>query len=115
MRSREIIQGLRSEDSDPDYSDPGSLWEDSSSDFSVEPSPHDVSKLEAYLYYFGIPGPRRRGPKLIFWTSKDVFTVRPEQNPRYMQLRPVYEHHKLGKDDLWATIRSMVRDLLEVQ
>ncbi|KAF8464347.1 hypothetical protein DFH94DRAFT_785619 [Russula ochroleuca] len=29
-----------------------------------------------------------------------------------MQLRPVYEHHKLGEDDLWATIRSKVVKLL---
>jgi hypothetical protein len=28
-----------------------------------------------HLYYFGIRGPRRRGPKLIFRTSKDVFTA----------------------------------------
>jgi hypothetical protein len=89
----------------------------SSSVSSVESSPYDVPKLEAHLYYFGIRGPRHWGPKLIFRTSKDVFTAPsgPEQDPRLMQLRPVYEHHKLGKDDLWATIRSKVRDLLEAQ
>ncbi|KAI1791811.1 hypothetical protein LXA43DRAFT_1136373, partial [Ganoderma leucocontextum] len=77
-------------------------------------SPYDVSKLEADLYYFGIRGPRHRGPKLIFRTSKDVFTAPgPEQDPRLMRLRPVYEHHKLGEDDLWATIRSNVIKLLD--
>jgi hypothetical protein len=60
--------------------------------------------------------PRRAHPSTM---SKDVFTApsRLEQYPRLMRLRPVYEHHKLGKDDLWpgATIRSKVRDLLEPQ
>ena len=28
----------------------------------------------------------------------------PEQYARLMQLLPVYELHKLGKDNLWATI-----------
>jgi hypothetical protein len=32
-----------------------------------------------------------------------------------MQLLPVYEHHKLGKDNLWATIRSKVRDFHEAR
>ena len=106
-----------SDDSDSDYSGQSSLWEyDSSSISAVESSCYDVSKLEAHLYYFGIRGPRCWGPKLIFRTSKDVFTAPsgPEQDPRLMQLRPVYEHPKLGKDDLLAAIRSKVRDLLEV-
>ncbi|THH03198.1 hypothetical protein EW146_g10491, partial [Bondarzewia mesenterica] len=116
--SKRIGKDPLSDDSDSDYSsDHSSLWEEdssSSSVSSVESSRHDVSKLEAYLYYFGIRGPRRRGPKLIFRTSKDVFTAPsgPEQDPRLMQLRPVYEHHKLGEDDLWATIRSKVVKLL---
>ena len=101
-------KGPPSDDYDSDYSYYGSLLEKDDDDFSV--SPHDVSKLEAYLYYFGIRGPGRRGPKLIFRTSKDTFKPPsgPEQDLRPMQLLPVYEHHKLGKDDLWATIRSKV-------
>ena len=82
-----------------------------SSDNDSDPSSsYDVSKLEAQLYYFGIRGPRCWGPKLVFRTSKDVFTVPsgPEQDPRLMWLLPVYEHHRLGKNDLWATIRSKV-------
>jgi len=103
-------------DSTSSYS--SDLWEkDDSSVPSVESSPYVVSKIEAHLYYFGIRGPRCWGPKLIFRTSKDVFTVPsgPEQDPRCMQLRPVYEHHKLSKDDLWATIRSKVCNFLEAQ
>ncbi|GBE88767.1 hypothetical protein SCP_1401720 [Sparassis crispa] len=117
--SKEIAKGPPSDDSDADYSDRSSLWEtdSSSSVSSVESSPYDVSKLEAHLYYFGIRGSRRWGPKLIFRTSKDVFTVPsgPEQDPRLMRLLPVYEHHKLGKDNLWATIRSKVVELLDQQ
>ena len=120
MYSKRISKGPPPDDSDSDYSsDHSSLWEknSSSSVSSVESSLYYISKLEAHLYYFGIRGPRRRGPKLIFRTSEDVFTAPsgPEQDPRLMRLRPVYEHHKLGKDDLWATIRSKVRDLLEAQ
>ena len=41
--------------------------------------------------------------------SKDVFTApSTERDPRFMWLWPVYEHQKLGHDDLWATIRSKV-------
>ena len=42
----------------------------------------------------------------------DLLTA-PEHDPRLMRLRPVYEHHKLGKGDLWANIHSKVRNLLE--
>ena len=119
MYSKEIDKGPVSDHSISDYSyGHSSLWEeDSSSISSVESSRYDVSKVEAHLYYFGIRGPRRWGPKLIFRTSKDVFTAPsgPEYDARLMRLRPVYEHHKLGKDDLWANIRSKVRDLLEAQ
>jgi len=81
-------------------SNDSSLWDnddDSLSISSVESSPHEVSKLEAHLYYFGI-----RGPKLIFRNSKGVHVPLsgPEQNPRAVQLRPVNKHHTLGKDDL---------------
>lgn len=103
-----------------DPSDPSSSGPSGENDVtvsSVKSSPHDISELEAILYYFGIRGPRQRGPKLIFRTSKDVFTVPlgQENNPRLMALQPVYEHHQLGKDDLWATVRSKVRRCLEAQ
>ena len=94
-----------------------SLLETNPSFSLVESPSYDVSELEANLYYFGIRGPRRWGPKLIFRTSKDVFRAPsgPEQDARPMRLLPVYEHHKLGTDNLWATVRSKVRDLLEAQ
>ena len=78
---KRIAKGPPSDDSDSYNSDDNSLLEDSSL------SRYDVSKLEAYLYYFGIRGPRRRGPKLIFRTSKDVFVAPsgPEQNSRLIQ------------------------------
>ncbi|KAG8771551.1 hypothetical protein FRC19_003842 [Serendipita sp. 401] len=113
-------KGSPSNDSDSDCYSPNhnNLWEnedDSSSTSSDESSRYDVPKLEAYLYYFGIRGPRHQGPKLIFRTSKDVFTPPsgPEQHPRLMKLLPVYEHNELGRDDLWTTIRSKVVELLD--
>ncbi|KZS99958.1 uncharacterized protein LAESUDRAFT_769211 [Laetiporus sulphureus 93-53] len=100
--------GPSSEDSDSDHY--------SSSVSSLQSSPYDVSHLEAHLYYFGIRGPRCLGPKLIFRTSKDIFTAPsgPEQDARRMEHLPVYEHEhdKLGKNNLWDTIRSKIVELL---
>lgn len=86
---------------------------DSSSDTSWV-SGHEVSKLESLLYYFGLSGNGRPGPKLVYRTSTDVFTppTGPEYNLRAMQLLPVYEHDQLSKDNLWNTIREEVRDFL---
>ncbi|KAF8344369.1 hypothetical protein F5887DRAFT_1134608 [Amanita rubescens] len=98
--------------SDLDYSDYSDPWEKNSS----SSSPYDVSELEANRYYYGLRGYRRRGPKLIFRTSKDVITAPTGaewEEPRFMRLLPVYEHHTLGKDDLWATIRSKIVELLD--
>ena len=36
-----------------------------------------------------------------------------EHDPRVMQLLGVYDHNRLGQDNLWATIREEVRDILE--
>ncbi|KAI6145492.1 hypothetical protein BKA82DRAFT_995627 [Pisolithus tinctorius] len=92
-------------------SDHNSLLENGSS----HSSPNEVPEIEACLYYFGLRGPRHRGPKLIFRTSKDVFPAPsgPEQHPRHMRLLPVYDHHILSKGDLWPTIRSEVVRLLD--
>ncbi|KAK7041758.1 hypothetical protein VNI00_009047 [Paramarasmius palmivorus] len=100
-------------DNNSDYYCDHSLWDTSDSSNISESSPYDVSKLEAHLYFAGVRGPNRHGPKLIFRTSKDVFEppTGPEAYRRLMQLRPVYEHPKLGKDNLWEFIRSEVRDL----
>ena len=119
---RECAAYSRSKSSDTSDTDDsyglGSLWDANSDTSTVEASPYDVSIIEAYLYYFGLRGIKRRGPKLIFRTSKDIFKEPsgPGQDVRRMQLLPVYEEHhdKLGKNDLWDIIRSKVRrDLLE--
>lgn len=108
--AREIGKGPLSDNSDAENCDDSDPWETSSTSSIDEPSPYHLSKLEAQLYYFGLRGPRRWGPKLIFRTSKDVFKAPsgPAQDARLMRLLPVYEHPKLGKGDLWATIRSKV-------
>ncbi|KAJ1306713.1 hypothetical protein OPQ81_007703 [Rhizoctonia solani] len=86
-----------------------------SSPSSLGSTCHVIPNLEAHLYYFGICGHRHGGPKLIFRSSKDVFTLTlgPEQYPRMMQLLPVYHHNKLAQDNLWQTIRSEVVKLLD--
>ncbi|CAE6507643.1 unnamed protein product [Rhizoctonia solani] len=96
------------------------IWgkdDDSSDGTSVGSSIHAVPKLEAYLYYFGIRGRRHLGPKLIYRTSKDVFTSPsgPEQDARIMRLLPVYTHNKLSQDNLWGTIRNEVVKLLDMR
>ena len=92
------------------------LWQDDdSSSMTFVESSHEVPKLEKHLYYFGLRGNRHLGPKLVFRTSTDVFTppTGPEHDPRVMQLLGVYDHNRLGQDDLRATIREEVRDILE--
>src|SRR5258708_7268832 len=91
--SKAIGSGPPSDDSDSDYSDHNSLWEVSSVS-SVKSSRYDVSKLEAHLYYYGIRGPRRLGPKLIFRTSKDIFTApsRPQHDSRLIRLLQASDH-----------------------
>ncbi|GBE86227.1 hypothetical protein SCP_0901060 [Sparassis crispa] len=79
-------------------------------------SPQTTSpNSEKHLYYFGLCGNRHLGPKLVFRTSTDVFTppTGPEHDPRLMQLLGVYNHDKLGQDNLWATIREEVVQLLD--
>ncbi|KDQ10478.1 hypothetical protein BOTBODRAFT_640138 [Botryobasidium botryosum FD-172 SS1] len=90
------------------------LWEKDDDDSSPT-SVHVVPKLEAHLYYFGIRGNRHWGPKLIYRTSTDIFTPPsgPEQDHRIMQLLSVHDHDKLGRNNLWATIRDEVVKLLD--
>jgi len=85
----------------------------------VEPSPYDVPKLEAYLYYAGLSGPSGRGPKLVYRTTREkekfVPPTGPEAYRRLMKLRTVPENHKLGEDNLWDYIRAEVRGVLDAQ
>ena len=87
---------------------------DSSSDTSYE-SDYELPKLERLLYYFGLRGNGRLGPKLVYRTSKDVFTppTGPDYDLRTMQLLTVHEHVKLNEDNLWNKIRGEVRDLVD--
>ena len=55
-------------------SEVNSLWSNdsiSSTVSSVELSPYDVPKIEAYLYYAGLSGSSGRGPKLVYRRSKE--------------------------------------------
>jgi hypothetical protein len=76
-----------------------------------------VSELEAALYYSGLSGHNRAPPRLIYRTSKDVFVppTGPDTHRRLMTLKPVFEHDQLGQNDLWATVCSQMRDLLDTQ
>lgn len=92
------------------------LWEDDSSgQTSVESSSHVVPKLEAYLYYYGLRGDRELGPKLVYRTSKDVFTPPsgPAQDVRTMEVLDVDHHEKLSENNLWRIVLGKIRDLLE--
>lgn len=103
-------------------SDINSLWSNdstSSSVSSVDPSIYDVPKLEAYLYYAGLSGPKGRGPKLIYRTTREkekfVLPTGPEAYCRLMKLHTVPENHKLGEDNLWDHIRAEVRGVIGAQ
>lgn len=69
-------------------------------------------ELEQRCYYFNIRGDGRLGPKLIYRTSKDIFTPPsgPENEIRSIRLLQVGSHAQLGKDDLWAAVRDKVSD-----
>lgn len=95
------------------------LWDsdDSFSATSVDSSGHGVSKLEAYLYYHGIRGERKPGPKLIYRSSTDAFTppTGPSGDVRKIQLLTVHEHAKFGQNNLWATVRDEIAGLLDAK
>ncbi|CAE6532659.1 unnamed protein product [Rhizoctonia solani] len=113
-----LSKRLSSRCGSPECSEWLKLWEDddSSSVTSVGSSGHTVPKLEAHAYYYGIRGRRHLGPKLVYRTSKDIFTRPPRPGYlRAMQLVPVYEHKELGQDDLWDAIRGEVVKLLDAR
>ena len=92
------------------------LWSSNdsfSSATTVEPSPYDVPKLEANLYYAGV-GPQGHGPKLIYRTSKDVFKEPsgPEAYKRLMRVIAVPGNHEFGPNVTWDVIRDQVRGLV---
>ncbi|EIW83357.1 hypothetical protein CONPUDRAFT_102106 [Coniophora puteana RWD-64-598 SS2] len=88
------------------------LWE---SDDTPSLSSVSVPKIEAHLYFHGLRGNRKPGPKLVYRTSTDVFLSPsgPSQDLRLMQLLTVHEHAKLGQNKLWATVRDEAVELLD--
>ena len=76
---------------------------------TVEPSPYDVPKLEANLYYAGV-GPKGRGPKLIYRTSEDIFEEPsgPEAYKRLMRVIAVPDTHEFGPNVTWDEIWDQV-------
>ena len=87
-----------------------------SSATTAELSPHDVSELEANLYYAGV-GPKGRGPKLIYRTSSDVFEAPsgPEAYKRLMRVIAVPDDYEFASGVTWDEIRDRVRGLLAMQ
>ncbi|KAG2003752.1 hypothetical protein CC2G_004334 [Coprinopsis cinerea AmutBmut pab1-1] len=85
----------------------------SSATTTAAPSPYDVSKLEAHLYYAGL-GPKGRGPKLIYRTSDDVFEAPsgPEAYKRLMRIVAVPDTFEFGTDVTWDGVRDQVVMLL---
>lgn len=81
----------------------------------MKSSSHVVPKLEAHLYYYGLRGDRELGPKLVYRTSKDVFTPSsgPVQDVRTIEVLDVDHHEKLSENNLWRIVLGKVRDLFE--
>jgi hypothetical protein len=77
------------------------VWEDNVSITSVK-SIYKVPKPEQHIYYFSIYGDRQPGLKLVFRTSKNIFTppTGPENDLYVKQLLSVNKHNKLGQDNL---------------
>lgn len=79
------------------------------------PSPHQVPKWEAFLYYAGLRC--TKGPKLVYRTSSDKWSMPggPENYPRLMKHIEVNEDHELGAGGLWDVIRDKVCIPLDVR
>ncbi|TCD60963.1 hypothetical protein EIP91_009244 [Steccherinum ochraceum] len=94
-------------------------FDDDTSSISSIQSRHEVSNIEKHLYYVGISGSDRLGPKLVFRTSKDVFTppAGPEHTARNMQILGVHSHPRLSQETWAMVLREMVKilDELDVQ
>ncbi|EIN09192.1 hypothetical protein PUNSTDRAFT_67532, partial [Punctularia strigosozonata HHB-11173 SS5] len=107
---------LANSSSDEGSNSEDDLWfsDDSVSSATIaEPSPYDVPKIEAHLYYAGL-GPKGRGPKLIYRTSEDVFEAPsgPEAYTRLMRIVAVPDTFELGTDVTWDKVRDQVVMLL---
>lgn len=102
---------------DSDLSDDArTLWSSSDSittATTAEKDSHEVSKLEAYYYYFGI-APKGSHPRLIHRDSPDVFEepTGPETYARLMRLVDVPGDHEFARNGLWEKVRDWVCGLL---
>ncbi|KAH7881699.1 hypothetical protein F5I97DRAFT_1291768 [Phlebopus sp. FC_14] len=111
-QSRERAAVSLDESSDSD-SDSICFQETDSSPTTVGADPHDVSKVEAHLYYAGVRG--NRGPKLVWRDSPDKFEEPsgPDAYKRLMKIVPVPDDHEFGVDGLWDRVRDHVVKLLK--
>ncbi|KAI0674684.1 hypothetical protein C8Q78DRAFT_1076290 [Trametes maxima] len=102
---------LASSDEGDSSDDAYTLW--SSSDITADMDPHEVSKLEAYYYYYGL-GPKGCHPRLIYRDSADKFEepTGPETYVRQMRLFDVPGHHEFAKNGLWNEVRNWIETFL---
>lgn len=96
------------------FEDERTLWSSSVSNTSAttaDTDSHEVSKLEAYYYYYGL-GPKGSHPRLICRDSADKFEepTGPYTVVRQMRLVDVPGHHEFAKKGLWDQTRDWVRD-----
>ncbi|PPR01519.1 hypothetical protein CVT24_001889 [Panaeolus cyanescens] len=99
-------------DSLDDVDDP--LWSSFDSNTSAaDTDSHEVSKLEAYYYYYGL-GPKGSHPRLIQRDSVDIFEVPtgPYTYIRQMRLLDVPGHCEFARNGLWDETRNWIETFL---
>ncbi|TCD61635.1 hypothetical protein EIP91_008141 [Steccherinum ochraceum] len=108
-----ISSGSKSSSNSAERISPWEFDDDTSSINSTQ-SRHEVSNIEKHLYYVGINGSDRLGPKLVFRTSTDVFTppLGPEHTTRNMQILGVYSHPRLSQNT-WAVVLVEIVKILD--
>ncbi|KAF7791170.1 hypothetical protein EIP86_002181 [Pleurotus ostreatoroseus] len=112
-------RALASSDEGDLSDDARTLWSSSDSNTSAttaDTDSHEVSKLEAYYYYYGL-GPKGSHPRLIYRDSADVFEepTGPETYVRQMRLLDVPGHHEFAKNGLWDETRNWIETFLIAQ
>ncbi|KAG8690111.1 hypothetical protein FRC11_013734 [Ceratobasidium sp. 423] len=110
QKKHELARALSSDDGD--FSDDDSLWtsSESVSTTATDESPiREISKLEAYFYYYGV-NLKGRWPRLLMRDSTDEFLepTGPHAHVRRMRLAYVPEDHDFAKNGLWETVRDWV-------
>ncbi|EJU03122.1 hypothetical protein DACRYDRAFT_88149 [Dacryopinax primogenitus] len=115
QKAIELARALSSDNSDWTEG-PGCNWsslESLSTPPSAETGTHEISKLEARLYYAGISP--KDWPTRVWRSSADVFEVPtgPEAYVRRMRLVDVPGTHEFAKNGLWDTVCDWVERLLK--